>query len=141
MDCPFSQTGSEHVWIPVAAALIQREGRYLLSQRHGNSHLGGLWEFPGGKQEAGESLEQCLRRELLEELGIEIGVPELVFTQRYLYLDRAVELFFFSCSILQGEPRPLGCAAVRWVRPDDFHLYEFPPADAAILDKIIQGHE
>ena len=85
--------------IQVAAALIVHEGRYLITQRRADVHLGGLWEFPGGKRESGESLEDCLRRELREELGIEISLPVLFRVIRHDYPEKSVELHFFKCAI------------------------------------------
>lgn len=127
----------DRAWIHVAAALIERDGRYLLTQRLKGVHLAGLWEFPGGKREPGESLEECLRRELAEELGIDITPPTFVLRHQHVYPEHAVALHFFSCSILRGEPRPLGCAAVQWVKPEEFHRYALPPADQLVLDRIL----
>ena len=123
--------------IQVAAALIAREGRYLITRRKADVHLGGLWEFPGGKREAGESLEDCLRREILEELGVEI--TELVPFQvlRHEYPEKAVELHFFRCSILSGVPRPLGCDDLQWVAPNDLSKFPLPPADRPLVDLLL----
>jgi mutator protein MutT len=122
--------------IQVAAALIVREGRYLIARRKAGVHLGGLWEFPGGKREPGESLEDCLRREIREELGVEITglVPFQVL--RHDYPEKAVELHFFRCSILSGLPRPLGCDDLQWVTPDDLPKFSLPPADRPLVDVL-----
>ncbi len=122
--------------IQVAAALIVREGRYLITQRKGSVHLGGLWEFPGGKRESDESLEDCLRRELREELGIEIAQPVLFRVIRHEYPEKAVELHFFKCAIASGLPRPLGCADLRWVAPQELPQFPLPPADQPLVEAL-----
>ena len=122
--------------IQVAAALIENEGRYLITRRNEGVHLGGLWEFPGGKCEAGESFESCVQRELLEELGIEITQPQFFMTLHHEYPEKIVELQFYSCSIHRGEPRAWGCAEFCWVKPEEFLNYEFPPADLPVLRRL-----
>ena len=123
-------------YIQVAAAVIECEGRYLITQREPHSHLGGYWEFPGGKREPGESLEVCLKRELLEELGIEVTHPEPFVVIQHEYSDKAVELHFFLCSVLKGNVQKLGCADFQWVRPEEFSYYSFPPADEPVVAKL-----
>ena len=93
--------------IEVSAALIFRAGKLLITQRHAQVHLGGLWEFPGGKREAGETFEQCLAREIREELGVEISVSELFEEVCHDYPEKSVHLKFFICQLLAGEPQPL----------------------------------
>jgi len=89
--------------IQVAAGLISRDGRYLIARRKAGVHLGGFWEFPGGKREQGESLEACLRRELREELGIEVTLPVFFRIISHAYPEKTVELHFFRCSIAAGD--------------------------------------
>src|SRR5579885_2795901 len=91
--------------IQVAVGLLARDGRYLIARRRREAHLGGLWEFPGGKREPGESPEDCLRRELREELGIEITEPVRFRVVSHRYPDKAVELHCFLCSVLAGQAR------------------------------------
>ena len=122
--------------IEVSAALIFRAGKLLITQRHAQSHLGGLWEFPGGKREPGETFEQCLVREIREELGVEISVGELFEEIRHDYPEKSVHLKFFICQLLSGEPRPLDCAAVKWVKKAELAAHEFPAADARLLGKL-----
>ena len=122
--------------VQVAAALVLHEGRYLLTRRKADVHLGGLWEFPGGKREPGESLEECLRRELREELGIEITEPVPFQVIRHAYPEKTVELHFFRCSIKDGQPRPLGCEALQWVPPEELARVPLPPADRPLVETL-----
>lgn len=122
--------------IEVSAALIFRDGRLLVTQRLPNSHLGGLWEFPGGKREPGETSEQCLAREIREELGVEISVGGLFSEISHTYPEESVRLKFFSCQLLSGEPQPLGCAAFKWVSQAELAGYAFPAADARLIQKL-----
>ena len=119
--------------IEVAAGLIRQDGRYLIARRKAGVHLGGLWEFPGGKREWGESLTECLQRELFEELRIRVGIPVPYRTIRHDYEDKIVELHFFQCEIQEGQAMPIDCDEIRWVRPDELAQFEFPPADAVII--------
>lgn len=122
--------------IEVAAALIQRDGRYLITTRREGTHLAGLWEFPGGKRRPGEQVEECLKRELREELDIEVEVHEALKTIEHAYPGVVVRLHFFRCSIISGEVRPKEEQEFRWVHPYEFGLYEFPPADAQLLQEL-----
>jgi mutator protein MutT len=123
----------------VAAGLLFRHGKLLITQRHADAHLGGLWEFPGGKREPNETFAACLRRELREELGVEIAVEELVEDITHAYPDKTIHLQFYRCRLLRNEPQPLGCAACRWVGPDELKTYPFPAADARLLEKLQPG--
>jgi mutator protein MutT len=122
--------------IEVSAALIFRDGNILITQRHADAHLGGLWEFPGGKREPDETFEQCLVREIHEELGVEISVGELFEEVVHAYPEKSVRLKFFICKILSGEPQPLDCAAVKWVTKTELTTFDFPAADARLLEKL-----
>ncbi|HWP34871.1 MAG TPA: (deoxy)nucleoside triphosphate pyrophosphohydrolase [Thermodesulfobacteriota bacterium] len=122
--------------VEVAAALLEEEGRLLIAQRPAGAHLAGVWEFPGGKREAGESWEACLARELREELGLEIEVGPEVRRVRHAYPDRTVEIRFFRCRRVGGDPRPLGAAAFAWVAPAELARYPFPPADAELVAEL-----
>jgi mutator protein MutT len=122
----------------VVAALIERGGWVLLSQR-GRGALPGLWEFPGGKREAGETDGEALRRELVEELGLELpreAVGPLVWRVR----SAAIDLRFLRCSYPPAaRPRPLDCAQFRWVRRPDLPRYRFPPADRQLVLALAAG--
>lgn len=97
-----------------------------------------MWEFPGGKREAGETLEQCLARELAEELGIKIDVGRYCFTVHHTYDDRSISLHIFQCDLLEGEPRPLQSDAVRWVAPATLAEFRFPPPDKKIIEYLLR---
>ena len=122
--------------IEVAAGLVFRTGKLLITQRYADAHLGGLWEFPGGKRDRDESFEDCLRRELMEELGIEVAVRELLESIPHVYPEKSVLLKFFRCQWLRGEPQALGCSAFRWISLDELADYQFPAADARLLQKL-----
>jgi len=122
--------------IEVSAALIFRKGKLLITQRHAGSHLGGMWEFPGGKREEGETFEQCLVREIREELGVEIAVGKLFEEIRHDYAEKSVHLKFFICELLAGEPQALDCAAVKWIERSELSAQAFPAADARLLEKL-----
>lgn len=122
--------------IEVSAGLIFRSGQLLITQRRADDHLGGLWEFPGGKLEPGETFEQCLARELREELGIEVRVGELFESVTHAYAEKAVHLKFFLCCLSSGEPQTLGCAAWKWVHREELATHPFPAADARLLGRL-----
>ena len=123
--------------IKVSAALIFREGKVLITRRPEGSHLAGLWEFPGGKQEAGETPEECLRREIKEELDIDIAIGRLVQEVRHEYDSKIVTLFFFNSICMKGIPRAIENQEIKWVDPVDLERYSFPPPDRKIIDYLI----
>ena len=123
--------------IEVAAAVLRRDGRLLITRRPPGAHLAGLWEFPGGKRKEGESHEECLRRELREELGVEAAVGTLLREVRHAYPEKVVHLRFYECRLVRGEPEPIGCRELRWVLPDELASFEFPPADAELLGELV----
>jgi mutator protein MutT len=122
--------------IDVAAALVFRDSKLLITQRYPEAHLGGLWEFPGGKREPGETFEECLVRELREELAIEVRVGDLVESITHAYPEKTVHLKFFRCEWIAYEPQPIGCPAFAWVSLDQLAGYDFPAADAQLLDML-----
>ncbi|MCD6339955.1 MAG: (deoxy)nucleoside triphosphate pyrophosphohydrolase [Verrucomicrobia bacterium] len=122
--------------IPVAAALIFRDGRLLLAQRPPGGSLAGLWEFPGGKVEPGESFEACLVRELEEELGVRAEAGPCVAEVVHRYPERTVRIRFFRCRLLRGSPRPIGCRALKWIGPEELEAYPTPPADRVVIEKL-----
>jgi mutator protein MutT len=122
--------------IEVSAALIFRDGKLLITQRRAGDHLGELWEFPGGKRESNETFEQCLVREIREELDVEISVGELFEDVTHAYPEKIVRLKFFFCKLTRGEPQPLGCAAIKWIGKGELNDFKFPAADARLLEKL-----
>ena len=122
--------------IDVAAGLVFRDGKLLITRRHADVHLGGYWEFPGGKREPEESFESCLVRELREELDIEVNVGELIESLTHEYPETTVHLKFFRCEWKRFEPRALGCSDLQWVTPEQLAGYSFPPADARLLERL-----
>jgi 8-oxo-dGTP diphosphatase len=123
--------------IEVTAALIRDDqGRYLITQRRQGSHLEGLWEFPGGKLEAGETPEVGLRRELEEELTATFEVGPLVETIHWEYPDRTIVLRFYRCRYLSGPIAPREGQAMAWATPAQLADYKFPPADGALIQRL-----
>ena len=118
--------------IVVTAAVIERDGRFLVTRRQRGVHLEGYWEFPGGKCERGENHAACLARELREELAIDASVGDEVLATTHAYPDRSVELHFIRCEIA-GDPAPQIGQELRWVARADLAALEFPPADAELI--------
>ena len=125
--------------VEVVAAVIRKDGKILITQRRDDVHLARLWEFPGGKVEAGESLESALRREIQEELGVDITVEYEFCTAEHDYPGKSVRLHFFNCVIKEGRLEALGVADLRWVSPAELSDFEFPPADAELIEKLRLG--
>lgn len=112
------------------------QARVLITKRHSDDARGGLWEFPGGKQEAGESLQECLARELREELKIEVEVQKPFITVEHNYRDLCITLHTFHCHILRGQPRAVACADWRWVAIDELTNYSFSAADEHVVTEL-----
>ena len=124
--------------IVVTAAIVERDGAYLVTRRLKGVHLEGLWEFPGGKCDSGESHAACLEREMLEELDVGVRVGREVFSIAHAYPERTVELHFFECELM-GEPRPLLGQEMKWVRREELRALPFPPADAELINLLCRG--
>lgn len=122
--------------VEVSAGLVFRGGLLLITRRRPQDHLGGLWEFPGGKRRTDETWEECLKRELREELGIEVEVGKHLEGIIHEYPEKTVHLEFFRCVWRQHEPRALGCDDFAWVRREQLAQYNFPAADARLLEKL-----
>ena len=123
--------------IVVTAAVIEREGRFLVTRRQPGVHLAGYWEFPGGKCETGESHAACLRREVREELGVDAVVHEELFTTTHEYPERIVELHFFRC-VLAGDPAPALRQDMQWVTRAELPTLAFPPADIELIRLLVR---
>ncbi|ESY84463.1 MULTISPECIES: (deoxy)nucleoside triphosphate pyrophosphohydrolase [Mesorhizobium] len=122
-----------------ACALVDADGRVLLAQRPQGKQLAGLWEFPGGKVEAGETPEQCLVRELHEEIGIETDIPclaPLTFAS-HSYDDFHLLMPLFVCRRFRGIAQPREGQALKWVRPKQMRDYPMPPADTPLIPFLI----
>jgi mutator protein MutT len=123
--------------VVVAAAVVEIDGRFLVTRRQKGAHLEGFWEFPGGKCDAGETLQECLARELSEELDVPSRVGAEIFSTTHEYPERSVELHFFCCELF-GDPRPMLDQKMRWVRRDELAALEFPPADAELIKILMR---
>ena len=125
--------------IIVVSAAIQREGKYLITQRTERAVLPLLWEFPGGKVESGEVVEEALARELSYRLGVKATVGERLSVTKKDYETYCVELHLYHCEIGADEPKPLTVRDLRWVALDELEGYDFPPADKASMDQLLFG--
>ena len=119
----------------VVAAVIKDDDRFLVTRRQPGVHLAGMWEFPGGKIDPDETHEVALRRELREELDVEVQVGECVHRTLHAYPERTVELFFYRCR-LTGVPRPLLGQEMRWVPRAELRSLGFPPADTELVELL-----
>ncbi|MBI3890263.1 MAG: (deoxy)nucleoside triphosphate pyrophosphohydrolase [Candidatus Wallbacteria bacterium] len=120
----------------VVAALVERDGRYLIARRPQGKHLGGLWEFPGGKMESGESPEECLAREMVEELDLTVQVGDIFTSVFHRYDEFDLLMLVFRCACGTGEPRALHCSEFRWATPAELASFSFPPADDPIVARL-----
>lgn len=121
--------------IVVTAAVVEHDGRFLVTRRQQGTHLEGYWEFPGGKCEPGETLVASLARELEEELAVHARIGAEMLTTTHADPERKIELHFFRCELLE-EPRPQLGQDMRWISRADFATLAFPPADAALIDLL-----
>ena len=117
--------------------VINAVGDVLIDQRLEEGLLGGMWEFPGGKQEPGEPIEACIARELMEELGIVVSVGEALITLDHAYSHKKLQFVVHLCDWCSGDPKPLASQQVRWVRPEQLKDYPFPAANARIIDALL----
>jgi A/G-specific adenine glycosylase len=120
----------------VAVGIIFKRGKILIAQRPAEKLLGGLWEFPGGHQEKYESLEECVVREVFEELGIAILVGAELAVIEHAYSHFKITLHAFLCRWMRGQPRDLGCVAHKWVSPRELSRYAFPAANQKIIAQL-----
>ena len=124
--------------IPCGVALIRRGDEFLISQRKKNDSFGSLWEFPGGKKDPGESFEECVAREVKEEVDIDVRVHEKFMEIRRRYHERIIWPNFFLCSHVSGEPHPVDCEKTEWVDVESLGKDPFPPANEAVIKKLIE---
>ena len=123
--------------IRVVAAVIEQNGRYLVTQRRPTALLPLLWEFPGGKVEAGESDLEALAREVRHRVGVEIKPGAQISSVSHTYEHYTVELHLYECRLLRGEPSVVNVHQFRWVESDDFDQLPFTPADEASMSKLL----
>ena len=121
--------------IDVVAAVVEREGRYLITRRLEGTHLAGLWEFPGGKVHPAERPEDALQRELREELAVEASVGRLLDTVTWTYPEKTVRIHFFECTV-RGEPCPQERQDMLWVEAAALPSYAFPAADLKLVERL-----
>ena len=122
--------------LEVTAAIIRQNGKVLICQRPVEKNCCLLWEFPGGKIEAGETGEQSIIRECQEELGVTLSVERELTDITYTYPDRIVHLYFYLCNIAAGVPEKKEHNALAWIAPDEVDRYEFCPADTKMLSSV-----
>ena len=124
----------------VTAGIIWRQdGRLLITRRPEGRHLSGYWEFPGGKQEAHESLEDCIAREIKEEIGLDVMVASHLLSVPYEYDVKRITLHVFHCLSTGGQPRSLEGQDMRWIQLDEITRYAFPPADRQVIQFLIHS--
>jgi 8-oxo-dGTP diphosphatase len=124
-------------WIPVVTALISRDGKLLVGRRPEDRSLPGLWEFPGGKIELGESPESALWRELNEELGIDAEIGGLAMATTHNYGQTGIILLFYHVHFWKGELRSKHHAELKWATPGDLRQWPLPDANRKILDRLL----
>ena len=123
--------------IEVGCAIIHKNGKLLIAQRHLADSFGGFWEFPGGKRERDETIEACLVREVLEELEVRVLPERLLCKRGHGVSGRRISLNFFFCRWVSGEPRAVDCKDFRWVAKEDIRGYTFLPGDLEVLEDLI----
>lgn len=123
--------------VRVVAAVVEREGRYLITQRRPAAVLPLLWEFPGGRVEEGETDQQALAREVEYRLGVSVIPGPLIGFVQHKYERYVLELYSYACSLEQGEPSERNIHAFRWVRSAEFDQYAFTPADELSVSQLL----
>lgn len=122
--------------IVVAVAVLERDGKILAARRKKGSHLEGRWEFPGGKLEPGESPQECLVRELEEEVGVLVHPREILEVVHHRYPEKSVLLLFYRCALTSGEPRALDCDEILWVRREELASLDWAEADVPFVRRL-----
>ena len=129
---------TEEKLVTVTAAILEHKGKILVAQRKASDRLSGLWEFPGGKLESGETPEECLKRELYEEFGIEVSVGHFVAESIYHYDHISIRLIAYVATLLGGLLEPTDHDDYRWVTIPELDRYEFAPADVPFV-RMLRG--
>ena len=128
----------EMMRVDAAIGVVKRDGRVLICQRKTDDTLGDFWEFPGGKCEPGESLQECLARELMEEVAIKARVVRKLTPIEHDYPDVCVRLHPFLCEHLEGEATAIECPRTKWVEASELSGYQFPPANESLLEEVVR---
>lgn len=123
--------------IRVVAAVVERGGKYLITQRRPTAVLPLLWEFPGGRVEDGETDADALRREVKHRLGVDIQPGQLISFVSHPYEHYTVDLYLYECRLAGGEPRELNVHSFKWVTSSEFDQYPFTPADELSMNKLL----
>jgi 8-oxo-dGTP diphosphatase len=121
----------------VTAAIIEKEGKILIARRKKGDSMADKWEFPGGEIEPNETPEECLKRELFEEFGIDVEVGEFIGSSRVLRSPHSIELMAYRVSHISGEFKPSAHEEMRWVLPSELNGYDFTEADRMIIKKLL----
>jgi 8-oxo-dGTP diphosphatase len=124
--------------INVTAAILEKNNKILIARRPNGDSLAGYWEFPGGKIEIGETPEQCLEREISEELGLVKRVNKLFCESKYAYPNKCVALLAYFCELVSGEPKLNVHDRMEWVSYSQLGNYNFAPADIPIIEKLVR---
>jgi 8-oxo-dGTP diphosphatase len=124
--------------IKVTAAIIEKDGKILIARRKKDDPLKDKWEFPGGKVEDNETPEECLRRELHEELGIDSKVGDFICASKYEYAHISIELLAYKVRYVSGEFKAYDHEELKWISPSDLVKYDFPEADKPIIKKLLK---
>ncbi|MFT5207039.1 MAG: mutator protein MutT [Candidatus Omnitrophota bacterium] len=120
--------------------ILNTKAQVLLAQRNADDSFGNYWEFPGGKQEIGESLDECVVREVKEEADIHIQITAPFHELINPYKDQEISLHFFLCQYMSGDPKPLESQKIQWTNMSSLKEYQFPPANEIIIQKLLQHH-
>ena len=131
LELPHKRIGVAVIW--------NQAGQILIDRRKVGGTMGGLWEFPGGKIEPGETVEACIAREIQEELAIEIAVGEHLISIEHTYPTFNLTLTVHHCQHISGVPQPIESEEIRWVNIDDLDNYQFPAANIAIINALQSG--
>jgi 8-oxo-dGTP diphosphatase len=123
--------------VRVVAAMVEAEGRYLITQRRASAVLPNLWEFPGGRVEQGESDGQALAREIDERLGVQVEVGQMISFVSHPYEHYTVDLFLYECRLVTHSLEARGVQDFRWISSDQFDHFEFAPADEASMSQLL----
>jgi len=120
------------------AVITNQQGEILIDRRKQSGEMGGLWEFPGGKIESGETIEECIQREVKEELDIQIKVGDRLTTITHAYETFKVTLYVHDCEYVSGTPQTIECEEIHWVKPNLISQYQFPQANIKIVNLLQQ---